>query len=295
MRYHNSPSKHIRSGILSAKGDIVKHIFFIFFSLCMIILVISSPLCAMGLDTATKYTPRSAAELYDTVPELPGAVPEQATLTSHTDTRSRVPGQRADRRKSVCIFMRQGMPALSEPTTDLQQTTNIKQGQESRRFSVSLSDFSGSEEEEIGESPASGLDNRKNSLTSHGSLTSQVSVPLSPTEQENIEVAIADIRETKDPTIKAEKQNFLLMNVTFSQFEKVTKLFNSIAASIQQGNEETLAQVQATAQQTQQNLQRMVDAQKKQRKLYYLSFGVGICGFGIYLANYLIGSAQEKK
>ncbi|PKN03227.1 hypothetical protein CVU75_03315 [Candidatus Dependentiae bacterium HGW-Dependentiae-1] len=237
-------------------------------------------------------------------PEMAQKKPlQQAThdaLLPHIPIKNSV---KKERRKSVCcVFTHQETPRVLDHASHPLKASQVNDFQKNpkpfgRRYSVTLSEISdhSSEEGQRTFLEQEALKER------HDSLTTQLSVELSPHEKDEVEQAIEEIRQTEDSVSKAEKQNMLLLNVTFKQFRKVTKSFDTIAASIDQGNKQMLEQVQATAHQTQQNLaqlqeglQEMRRSQKRQRRLNYISFGVGICGFSLFLINFITQQFQPR-
>lgn len=206
------------------------------------------------------------------------------------------------RRKSICIITHEETPrneVSSQPTLMPVQHEGLSVQPDKKtlgkRYSIALSEISDNSTDE-----ATWTQQPKTPLCSE-SITTQLSVELSPQEKNEVEKAIEEIRQTDDPISKAEKQNLLLLNVTFKQFRSLNTSFDAIAKSIDEGNRQTLETMQATAQQTQKNLaqvqeglQEMRRAQKKQRRLNYISFGVGICGLSLFLINFINQQMQNR-
>jgi len=55
----------------------------------------------------------------------------------------------------------------------------------------------------------------------------------------------------------------------------------------------TSLQIQETLKQLQGRLNEMKESQKKQRNLNRISFGIGLCGFSLFLANFMLQRYQE--
>ncbi|MDZ4152943.1 hypothetical protein [Methylicorpusculum sp.] len=238
-------------------------------------------------------------------PEMANNIPIQPTIRANIAPYIPIknPAKNGRRKSVCCVFTHQETPRIldqvSRPTEVSQiSDLNITPKPFGRRYSVTLSEISDHSSEEGQHACTAQWAPREH----RDSLTTQLSVELSPHEKDEVEQAIEEIRQTEDSVSKAEKQNMLLLNVTFKQFRKVTKSFDTIAASIDQGNKQMLKEVQTTAYQTQQNLaqvqeglQEMRRSQKKQRRLNYISFGVGICGFSLFLINFITQQFQPRE
>ncbi len=194
------------------------------------------------------------------------------------------------RRKSMCTITHEE----TRRNEAHRQPTLMPVQQVGKRYSIALSEISDNSNDE-----GTWAQQPKTPLCSE-SITTQLSVELNPQEKDEVEKAIEEIRQTDDPISKAEKQNLLLLNVTFKQFRSLNTSFDAIAKSIDDGNKQTLENMQTTAQQTQKNLAQVQEglhemrrAQKKQRRLNYISFGVGICGLSLFLINFINQHMQQ--
>lgn len=242
-------------------------------------------------------TPSLAEHSQDAVESDPRLASLTATGQQYANNQQ-PPHAAPKRRKSMCIITHEGTPRNGEhskPTQiPIQQEGLSVQKTLGKRYSIALSEISDTSTDE-----ATWAQQTKTPLCSE-SITTQLSVELSPQEKNEVEKAIEEIRQTDDPISKAEKQILLLLNVTFKQFRSLNTSFDAIAKSIDEGSRRTLETMQETAQQTQKNLaqvqeglQEMRRAQKKQRRLNYISFGVGICGLSLFLINFITQQMQQ--
>jgi hypothetical protein len=235
--------------------------------------------------------PRSNAELQENLEELPGSVPESTVALSLADARRQSLGARG-RRKSVCVFTQQDTrSSLSElsPESSAAGAPPLVFPKD-RRLSVKLSEITDRS------LPESTLRQETEFPDRRDSLTSQLSVELSPHEKDEVDAAIREIRQTENPISKADKQSMLLLNLMISHL-------HSLAESTKAGNAQAVEQVHTMAKETEENLYKvqetltaMHEAQKYQRRLNYISLSIGlVCGVGLFLFNYLSQQTQQNQ
>ncbi len=203
--------------------------------------------------------------------------------TPQTPQAAPIPQENKKRRKSLCVFTQEETPRLAYTTQATDDSENVSVHANcakplGKRYSVTLSEISDHSGDEEAHTSMS-----QDPIVHSNSLTTRLSVQLSPYEKDTVEKAIDEIHDTNDPVSKAEKQNMLLLNVTFQAFQRM-----------QEQMQETAQQTQKTLEQLQTGIEEMRRAQKRQRRLNYFSVGVGICGFSLFLINFIMQQMQSS-
>ena len=189
---------------------------------------------------------------------------QQMPTSYYSDTKTALPGevppQGNRRRASLQVF-----PVNRKDLKD-----------SSRRFSLALSDVSSH---------------------SDTSLTRCLPITIDPHEKERIDSAIHDIEEEEDPTEQARKSTLFLANLQVLYANR----FNAHMKRTNQQTQDTLGQLEqglVSLQQTEQRMHETVEqthaTQKRLRTMAYISFTIGIFGFGFVVYNGIKGLFSEN-